>query len=128
MQLGAWLAYNGEAIFATRPWTGALPSGGEPAGAKADDMTVFYTVAKSMQTVFAMFTKMPSAQETLKVPKATSSTKCFFLAKNGRKPIKCEPTGDKGITLDFSTITFADIDLNCPGCAWTVAFEGLATN
>jgi len=52
-ELGAWLSSNGAAIFGTRPWAGALPSGGEAGGGKE----VYYTCKGG--TVFAITLAWP---------------------------------------------------------------------
>lgn len=44
--LGKWLATNGEAIYGTRPWSGALPTGAEPMQSGKDPSGrggIFYT-------------------------------------------------------------------------------------
>merc|ERR1711966_217889 len=41
--VGRWLSVNGEAIYGTRPWNGALPSGTDPATGGSSKTGTFYT-------------------------------------------------------------------------------------
>jgi len=58
-ELGAWLETNGEAIFATRPWTqfGGLTRFGGPNG---DDLPVRFTRSADGRTVYAIVLGTPT--------------------------------------------------------------------
>jgi len=76
---GTWLKVNGEAIYATRPREGALWSEGE---------TVRYTRSKDSRFVYAILTKWPGTQVTLKTIRPRDGSKVTLLGSKAELPWK----------------------------------------
>ena len=99
--MGGFLATNGAAIYATRPWSGSLPSGAEKGGA------VYYTAAKDGKTVYAIVLEFPEGGELqLAVPRAAPTGTAATLL-DGSVPLAWKPaaSGGAGITVTFPPLT-----------------------
>lgn len=123
--LGAWLTTNGEAIYGTRPWDGALPSGAEPAGGGAAKNGTFYTAKAG--AVYAIALAYPAAGPdgtrslplTLSKGAAAGATKAELLTADG-------PVG-----LSWAARADGGMDVNMPppplgsAAGWVVRLAGL---
>ena len=92
-QLGIWLQSNGDAIYGTRPWSGALPSGSETL---PDGSTVYYTSRPAEGKVYCVLLSWPSKGELhLTLPKTTGRTNASLLSTGAALPWTAG-TGDGG--------------------------------
>jgi len=89
-ETGAWLKVNGEAIYATRPRDGTGWSEGD---------TVRYTRSKDWRFAFAILTKWPGAQVTLKSVRPKPNSEVTLLGSNTALPWKFD--SDQGTTITF---------------------------
>ena len=136
--LGGWLAANGAAIYGTRPWQGALPSGSEPppsppsrrrlkshgsAGGASDTAaaaSVYYTATPDQRRVYAIAVAWPEGGTLkLSVPRPASTTKATLLSTG-------QPLAWKGCAAPCSmAIELGPQPPLGSSLAWAVALDGL---
>jgi alpha-L-fucosidase len=87
---GAWLRVNGEAIYATRAREGTLWSEGA---------TVRYTRTKDRRHVYAILTKWPGTQVTLKTVHPRIGSRVMLLGSNEELRWKFDSASGTTITL-----------------------------
>ena len=87
---GKWLQVNGEAIHATRPRKGTLWSEGD---------SVRYTRSKDQRFVYAILTKWPGTQLTLKSVRPKAGSKVTLLGSNSTLPWKFDSAQGTTISL-----------------------------
>jgi alpha-L-fucosidase len=87
---GTWLQVNGEAIYATRALEGTRWSEGD---------TVRFTRSKDRRFVYAMLTRWPGTQMTLKSVRPKAGSKVTLLGSNAVLPWKFDSA--QGTTISF---------------------------
>ena len=92
--LGVWLKANGEAIFGTRPWKGAVPSAREDGKGAADG----YYTSKGAAVYFILLA-WPTATGELELQKAPAAYRAELVPTG--EPLKQEaaPAGGLKLTL-----------------------------
>ena len=108
---GEWLNVNGEAIYGTRPREGRLWSEGE---------TVRYTRSKDGRIVFAILTKWPGAQLTLRSVRPRSGSRVTLLGSIPELAWKFDAA--QGTTIFLPENLQQQGNRPCK-YAWTLKFE-----
>ncbi len=108
---GEWLNVNGEAIYGTRPREGRLWSEGE---------TVRYTRSKDGRNVFAILTKWPGAQLTLRSVRPRSGSRVTLLGSIPELAWKFDAA--QGTTIFLPENLQQQGNRPCK-YAWTLKFE-----
>lgn len=90
---GQWLKVNGEAIYATRPRTGARWSEGE---------TVRFTRSKDSRFVYAILTEWPGTQIELNTVQPKTGSKVDLLGSRGTLPWRSDSMRGTIVTLPES--------------------------
>ena len=117
--LGGWLALNGEAIYGTRPWLDALPTGAEPPSTNQTKPSVFYTTGKAGR-VFAIVLVWP-ADGTLSLTRPTPSAATTVALLATGAPLRWT-----GCAAPCSmSIVLGPQPGGDSGLAWAVALDGL---
>ncbi len=108
---GAWLKVNGEAIYATRPRSGAAWCEGE---------TVRYTRSKDSRFVYAILTEWPGKQIVLKSVRPYPGSKVTLLGSQKELPWSADPARGTIITIPEDL----QEDRNRPcSYAWSLKFQ-----
>ncbi len=108
---GAWLKVNGEAIYATRPRSGARWSEGD---------AVRFTRSKDSRFVYAILTEWPGRQIVLKTVTPKPGSTVDLLGSRERLPWRVDPAQGTIITLPES---LQQPDNRPCNFAWTLRFE-----
>ena len=110
LEVGRWLKVNGEAIYATRPWTvaeeGPTDSNHEMAGDLYGSKDIRYTQSKDGQKLYAIVFGLPHGKLALLSTKVTGKTpdaKVTLLANGNNIPFAVN--AKQQLVLDMSGIT-----------------------
>ena len=117
---GVRLQANGAAIYATRPWAGSLPSGGEINASSGAE--VYYTARQQSGAVFAIFFSWPEEDGVLRLslPRATAQTTATLLG-TGERLLWAVPEHAVGVSVTMGKRPPAG-----SRWAWVVELGGLA--
>jgi alpha-L-fucosidase len=108
---GAWLKVNGEAIYGTRPRSGALWSQGE---------TILYTRSKDSRFVYVILTEWPGAQVVLRELQPKAGSNVELLGSQARLPWKYDPA--RGTIIAFPESLQQPSNRPCD-FAWSLKLE-----
>ncbi|MCE5184826.1 MAG: alpha-L-fucosidase [Planctomycetaceae bacterium] len=128
-KLGAWMAANGEAIFATRPWKvfGEGPAMKDAAPLRAQGFNegkgkpltaedVRYTMSKDGKTLYAVVMGRPSGNTLLKsvhVTEASPEAKVHLLSQAANVPYTVDGSGRLQMTWPESSQAYEYDDYAC---------------
>ena len=108
---GSWLKVNGEAIYATRPRDGTHWSGGD---------AIRYTRSKDHRFVYAIMTKWPGRQVTLKTVRPRPNSEITLLGSNA--PLQWSFDSSQGTTITFPENLYQSANRPCE-YAWSLKIQ-----
>merc|ERR1712039_147377 len=117
--VGRWLEVNGEAIYGSRPWAGALPTGADPAAGGTSTNGTFYT--SKGKVVYAIFLHYPETKQlSLSLPHAVhGKSKIELLTATGCIEVAWTPQASGGVSVQLPYPPFGSFS------AWTLRLSGL---